>query len=165
MKKETKRMLIVVFLALTMFFSSAAWIIVGAAPLNQQRQGGENQTPENFVVEGRMNESVADGFFQRGFSLMEWHSYVGCCPDLTAFAEGLPAELEYQLILQKISDSNQTWATVRSLRGEATWNVTQISELLGPLCDVLLKPPIDCGLMRFGNESANATNTTENETG
>ncbi|MEM7817776.1 MAG: hypothetical protein QXL81_03075, partial [Candidatus Aenigmatarchaeota archaeon] len=104
---------------------------------------------------------------QRGYSVMEWHYYEGCCPDLMLFVEGLPAEVENQLIVQKVADSDWTWANVKSLRGERSWNVTEFDDLLGPLCEVLLKPPVECGLMQFGNATAapeNSANAAANET-
>jgi len=159
MKKETKKILIVLFLAFTMFFSSAAWIILGAAPMSAQQS--TPPFPESMVVEGRLNESIAAALLQRGYSIMEWHYYEGCCPDLMLFVEGLPAEVENQLVVQKIADSNLTWASARSLRGEQSWNVTDFSDLLEPLCGVLLKPPVECGLMQFGTA---ASNETENVT-
>jgi len=154
MKKETKKQLLVIVIALVMFFSSAAWIIVGAAPLNPQTPGVQTQVPSNYVVEGKLDDTVATQYFQNGFSLMEWHYYDGCCADLMLFVDALPAELEYQLLIQKINDtSNETWASVHSLRGEQQWNVSSASELLPPLCEILLKPPVECGLMQFGDQS------------
>jgi hypothetical protein len=163
MKKNMKKQLLVGFLALTMFFSSAAWIFLSAAPVNPQQQGNQTQVPENFVVEGRLTDDIATQFLQRGYSLMEWHYYEGCCADLMLFVEALPNDVSFtdpqsgstvrQLIVQKISDSNSTWATVRSLRGEQQWNVSSANDLLPPLCEVLAKPPVECGLMQFGNQT------------
>jgi len=154
MKKETKKQLLVIVIALVMFFSSAAWIIVGAVPLNPQTSGVQTQVPSNYIVEGKLDDTVATQYLQNGFSLMEWHYYTGCCQDLMLFVEAMPSELEYQLVVQKISDAqNVTWASVRSLRGEQQWNVSSASELLPPLCEILLKPPVECGLMQFGNQS------------
>ena len=154
MKKETKKKLLVIVIALVMFFSSAAWIIVGAVPLNPQTPGVQTQVPSNYIVEGKLDDTVATQYLQNGFSLMEWHYYTGCCPDLQLFVEALPGELENQIVVQKISDtSNDTWVSARSLRGEQQWNVSSASELLPPLCEILLKPPVECGLMQFGNQS------------
>jgi hypothetical protein len=154
MKKETKKQLLVIVIALVMFFSSAAWIILGAAPVNSQQQSGQTQVPENLIVEGRLSDETATQLLQRGFSLMEWHYYTGCCPDLQLFVEALPGELENQIVVQKINDTqNETWASVRSLRGEQTWNISSVNDLLPPLCEILLKPPVECGLMQFENQS------------
>jgi len=154
MKKETKKQLLVIVIALVMFFSSAAWIIVGAVPLNPQTPGVQTQVPSNYIVEGKLDDTIATQYLQNGFSLMEWHYYTGCCPDLQLFVEALPGELENQIIVQKINDTqNETWASARSLRGEQLWNVTNATDLLPPLCEVLLKPPVECGLMQFGNQS------------
>lgn len=153
MNKDTKKQLLVVVIALVMFFSSAAWIIISAVPLNPQSQG-QNQVPENLTLEGLLSDETANQLLQNGFSLMEWHYYAGCCPDLQMFVDSLPGELDGQLVVQRLSDAaNSTWATARSLRGEQTWNVTNATDLLPPLCNVLLKPPIECGLMQLGNGS------------
>jgi len=154
MKKNTKNQILVIVIAFVMFSSTLAFVITGIAPMNQQQNQGQTQVPDNFVVEGTLNQDVATQLLQRGYSLMEWHYYEGCCADLIMFVEALPTELENQLIVQKISDSNYTWASVKSIRGEQTWNITKSSELIGPLCDVLLKPPLECGLMKFENQSA-----------
>jgi len=152
MKKQTKKLILVGFLALTMFFSTIAWVIFSGIPVGPQQQSGQTQVPENFVVEGYLNSDTAAQLLQRGYSIMEWHYYGGCCPDLMLFVEAMPAELEYQLLIQKIADAaNETRASVRSLRGEQQWSVSSAGDLLGPLCEILLKPPVECGLMQFGN--------------
>lgn len=152
MKKDTKKLLLVGFLALTMFFSSIAWIIF-SVPFGQPQTEGEVNIPDNLIVDGYVSNATAIPLLQRGYSVMEFHYYSGCCPDLISFVDALPADLEYQIIVQKITDSNSTWAYVRSLRGEKEWNITTVSDLLPSLCEILLKPPLECGLMQFVNST------------
>ena len=152
--KDTKKQLGVLVLVIIMFAASAAWIFLGAAPLAQQDL--ESQLPETPIIEGYLNNETAAQLLAYGFTLMEWHSYPDCCPDLQMWIDALPEELEYQILIQKISDADTPWASARSLLGEEQWNVTSYSDIMPPLCEILLKPPLECGLMQF--------NITENET-
>lgn len=147
-------MILVLALVLVMFFSSVAFVINGLAPLSAQT--AETKLPDKFVLDGRVSADVETLALQNGMTVMEWHDYNGCCPDLEAYIDVLPSELSYQVLIQKLSDSNAgsgTWVFAKSIRGEKTWNASSYSDLLPPLCDVLVKPPIECGLVKFGNRS------------
>jgi hypothetical protein len=152
MKKQTKMAILVVFLALTMFGSSAAFIIVsGFAPPQQSQQ--ERKAPERFVVDGYVDFASHDSYLSQGYTLLEFHYQEGCCPELIANVEALPAELEFQMVVQKVPDT-KNYFVAESFRGRRQFNATGVLEVLFGLCDVLASPPPDCA---FREEPVNST--------
>ena len=143
MKKQTKMTILVLFLVVTMFGSSAAFLIVGGlAPPKQQEQQGQT-TPTQFVVDGYLDFASHDNFLSRGYTLIEFHAPKDCCPDFTANVEALPAELEFQMVVQKIEDED-IYFKAESFHNRKQFNATTVLQVLFELCDVLASPPPDC---------------------
>lgn len=145
MKKSTKQMIIVGFLAFTLLGSSIAFVIgsgLGTLTGDQQQQQGQ-ATPTQFVVNGYLDSASHNNFLSRGYTLMEFHYQEGCCQDLLASVDELPAELEFQLVVQKIPDK-KTYFLAESFRERMQFNATTVLQVLYGLCDVLAAPPPDC---------------------
>ena len=154
-KKRIMGMAIIVI-----FFGSTFVFIAFDALVNQSATVNTNQNnagiPDNFVSDEMLNENIASQLYQRGYTIAEFHYYEGCCEDIAAAVKKLPAEFEYQIIVQQIKDAesgSQPWLYAKSVYGEANYTLSSINNLTKPMCGVLAKPPLECGISAIGNNS------------
>lgn len=143
MKKQTKKLMWVFFIVFIMAGSSIAYIIIGTIPEIEEQE----QQPKEFVIEGKLNETLKEIYIGKGYTVMEFHYYENCCPSLLAYVDSLPEELNHQLIVEKIKDSEHSWVLIESINDRKEGNVTKMIEVFELLCNVLIKPPMDCGLL------------------
>lgn len=149
MKKQTKNMLWVFFIIFIMFGSSFAFILMSVVPEQSQTQ---TNLPTNYVIDGYLDETFKQAYIQRGLTILEFHYYEGCCPDLIVYTESLPGELENQIIVEKILDNpigSNPRISLESIRGIEERNVSSMDDIFSPLCNILVKPPIDCALLNM----------------
>ena len=159
MNKDKKKQIIGLFV-IVVFFGSTFVFIAFDALLNQTASGntnpGNTAIPDGFVSEGKLNENTIAQLYQNGYTIAEFHYYEGCCSEIVSSVIKLPAELEYQIVIQKIPDSelgSMPWFSAKSVYGEANYTLSSISNITQPLCSVLVKPPLECGLAALGNNS------------
>jgi len=154
MKKQTKMTILVLFLVITMFGSTFAFLIISGLTSPETQKQEERQTaPTQYVVDGYVDFQSSQNFLARGYTLLEFHRPEGCCPEFSAVVDSAPAELGYQLIVQRIPDS-RNFFLAESFRNRKTFNATEPLQLILELCDVLASPPLDCA---FNQLDANAT--------
>ncbi|MBI5060888.1 MAG: hypothetical protein HZB67_01085 [Candidatus Aenigmarchaeota archaeon] len=146
MKKSTKKVLWALFIIIVMFGSTFTYVILSAIPETAPQQF---QEPAEFLVSGYMNETLKEVYISRGYTIMEFHYYDGCCQELQFYIDALPEELEKQLIIEKINDGTGPRILAKSMYGLEERNVTTIDDVFVSLCKLLAKPPIDCGLMEL----------------
>jgi len=150
--KDSRKKLIVLFIVVIFFGSSLAFIIFEATQY-QVPSTQATKIPDNMVVDGRLSNETVSQLYQNGYTIMEFHYYENCCPDIISTIESLPSELQYQILVQKIKDNpagQAPWVDVRSIYGNNAYNITGITEIIPPLCKVLVKPPMECGLINQG---------------
>jgi hypothetical protein len=144
MKKQTKKLVWAMFIIIVMFGSSFAYVIISVTP---ETPAPQIQQPKEFVVNGQINQTLRDGYLSLGYTILAFHYYENCCQDVQFYAEALPAELNNQLIVEKIQDGTGPSISVESRLGTDARNITSASDILESLCKVMPKPPADCGLM------------------
>ncbi|MFH0836765.1 MAG: hypothetical protein V1870_01425 [Candidatus Aenigmatarchaeota archaeon] len=163
MKKQTQKVIMTIIIVLLLGASTIAFVVVGGSEDKPQEIG----PPEKQILNGYLNETLKEVYLQRGYSLMEYHYYIGCCKKIDPFIDYLPESVDNQLIIQKIEDS-EYFISLESIAGKEE-KITPVdqSELLNSLCKVLVKSPMECGLLMMNQTDktntvaeVNTTNTT-----
>ena len=145
MKKAIKQTVVVLFMVIVLFGSSFAFILGSSLDtfFGGPQQQTNQATPTRFVVSGYLDPGSHDNFLRSGYTLLEFHYQEGCCADLLADIGELPAELEFQLVVQKIVDEKK-YFFAESFRDSKEFNATSGLQVLFELCDILAVPPTDC---------------------
>ena len=129
---------------------SLSFLVVGCKKKTTTTQTDVSMIPKTQVIDGKLDQKLIDQLFSNGYTIMEFHYFEGCCKDVISVIDVLPSELQNQAVVQKIKDAQPgqpPWIFAESRFGNATYNVSGINDILPPLCKVLFKPPIDCGLI------------------
>ena len=142
-------MLLVLVVVLMFFGSTLAYIITAFAPLEGTE--GQTQVPQNFIVEGKLNDNTRQAYLSQGYSIAEFH-FNSKTPETIIYGmEDLPQQMQFQVIVQKfndLEDGRTAWVSVESMRGYAESNITaKLTEILPAVCSVLFMPPMDCAFL------------------
>jgi len=157
MRKQTKRLMWVIFIVIVMFGSSFAFIIISVVP---EKPIPKPEEPTEFIVDGMINQSQKELWISMGYTIMEFHYYENCCADLQIYVDALPEELNNQLVVEKIQDGTGPSMIAESRFGKEEKNVTTLQDVFMPLCGILTKPPADCGFMQLNITQLNITNVS-----
>ncbi|MFH1630814.1 MAG: hypothetical protein ABIA21_01150 [Candidatus Aenigmatarchaeota archaeon] len=151
--KSIKKKMIGLFIVIIFFASSIAFIAFQSFDTTIQ-EPTNTKLPDNMVIDGNLDEAVSYEFYRRGYTIIEFHYFENCCPDVLSTMDTLPQQLEfdggYQIIIQKIKENislSYPWVFADSIYGNVTYNITNISIIIPPLCNILAKPPMECGLL------------------
>ena len=146
MKKSNKKIIWALFIIIVMFGSSLAYVALSVIP---EQTTPQFTAPNELVIEGMLNETLKEVYIPRGYTLMEFHYYEGCCQEIQFYIDALPEMLEKQLIVEKIKDGTGPAIVAESIYGKDERNITAVDDVFESLCKVLTKPPPDCGIMEF----------------
>jgi hypothetical protein len=143
MKKVAKKSLWVLIVTLLMISSTLGFILFNV-PTTKQNQN-KNLT-QKFLFDETIPEDIRQYYYARGITIMEFYCTAECPSNLLNYVEKLPSKLGYQLAIEKHLNSNETYIVANSVFGSVEKNVTTEQDIDDALCDVLYKPPVECGL-------------------
>ena len=158
MKKQTQKIIMTLIIVFLLGLSTIAFVILSATTLPEN--SAEINPPEAQIIDGYVNESFREYYLQNGYTLMEYHYYIGCCKRIGPYIDFLPEALGNQLIIQKIEGS-EYFINLESIAGkEEKIAPEDQSELLNSLCAVLVKSPMECGLLMMNQTNEQGNNMT-----
>ena len=149
MKKSMKKMIFLIFVVITFFGSSIAFVVVNLGGVPQQQE--KLEPLKSFVIEGDIDPRLEQAYLSNGFTFLKYYyaekdavleQYIDALPDLT-----ITNFNQKQLYVQKIS-SNNNRIIIRGPSGEAlltSGNITEIA-IYQTLCSTLLFAPPECAL-------------------
>lgn len=163
MKKQAQKTIMTIIIVFLLAMSTIAFVFLSNFPADQQQQTQVTK-PGQSIVEGYLNETDRQIYLSNGFTIMEYHYYEGCCKEISQYIDFLPEFLDNQLMIQKIQDT-EYYINIESFLGVKEKTTPQNNiELLSNLCDILAKPPVDCGLIKSETSNASANNESINKT-
>lgn len=153
MKSSIKKTLGVLLIAVMFVGSTFAFIINVFAPLGGEaaQQQDQPQRPESFVVEGKLEGEVGNRYVSQGYTLAEFHYNAQTPENIRLQIDNLPADLDFQIVVQKISDlpaGQPPYLILESLRESERVDLEKgVLDALPALCAVLVVPPADCAFI------------------
>lgn len=159
MKKETKRQIIVLIIVLIFFSSTIAYVAINAfVPVEQERQ-----ELNEFIIQGELGQDIETDYLRRGFTILKFY-YSSKDEKTEAFLnqvqDSFKVQDQVQLIIQLINHSyerdNRTFGNfmvITSANAERELVNATLNDIFDALCDVLLFPPVECGLRAIPKEN------------
>ncbi|MBI5332918.1 MAG: hypothetical protein HZB65_05050 [Candidatus Aenigmarchaeota archaeon] len=153
MKKKTQKIIMTLIIVFLLGASTIAFVAIGGNENTPQ----EIILPDKQIIDGYLSQPIKEAYLQKGYTIMEYHYYIGCCKKIGPYIDFLPDAVGSQLIIQKIEDK-EYYINLQSVLGrEEKIAPEDQSELLGSLCNVLSKAPIECGLLMMNQTSTKNT--------
>ena len=165
MKKATKKLIATLAIVVTLGLSSISFVFLLNSPTQVTQNNNQTDQPPTGVIKGRLSSTQKLDYINRGYTIIEYHYFSGCCKEIEPYIEAVPDTVGNQAIVEKIED-DRYYVLMESVLGEKNSTPSTSKELLVLLCDVLLQPPIECGLVKIGDNGNifSDENSTGNKT-
>jgi|SRR3989338_9150111 len=153
MKKQTQKVVMTLIIVVLLSMSTISFVVLSRLP--EEKNAEDIPNPTKYVVNDYLNETLKQVYLSRGYTLMEYNYYDGCCGNISQYIDFLPDTVGNQLIVQKIQGSEYYINIESIIAREDKITPNNNRELLISLCRVLVKAPIECGLIVSTNGTIN----------